>query len=732
MNSQKPECTVAREPMLYARNCHPLFCPRSVAVIGASSEEGTVGHAILRNIVTGRFTGFVYPVNPKRDEIGGLRCYPSIERIPGEVDLAVIIIKASFVPDVLEQCGQKGAKGVVVISAGFKEVGKEGAVLEEKVKETAARHRMVLVGPNCLGLINTDPAVRLNATFGREMPAGGNIAFVSQSGALCTAVLEYAKAEGIGFSKMVSMGNKAGVNEVDLLLALKGDPQTKVILLYAEDLAEGRRFIDVAREITGEGDNRKPIIAIKSGRTPQGARAASSHTGSLAGSDEVYDAIFAQAGVLRVDSVDELFDYARAFADQPLPNGNRVAIVTNAGGPGIMATDACVRYGLELAKLKEETVAEMRPYLPPTASLANPVDVIGDAQEDRYEAALKAVVKDPNVDCIITLATPQAMTNLDKIAQVVGRAAKGQEKPMIACFMGVMDLSSGVSALKAERVPHYRFPETAVRAMAQMSRYSQWITRPRTQVKRFPVEKKQAEEIIARVYGQGRQTLNQAESIEILKLYGFPVPTFSIARTSAEAAAGSQKVGFPLAMKILSADILHKVDVGGVRLDLKSSVEAAAAFDEMIRNVKRLRPDARVEGVLLQAMVPKGTEMILGIKRDPHFGPLLMFGLGGIYVEVFRDITFRLAPIRELGARRMIESIRARKILEGFRGQPPADTEKLAECIERLSQLALDLEEIEELDINPLIVYPEGQGVRVADARILLTLPRLAPGTNRL
>ena len=698
----------------------PLFSPRSVAVIGASREAGSVGHAVLQNILEGGFTGAVYPVNPKAEEICRIPCYRSLPEIPGDVDLAVIVVKAALVPEVLEQCGRKGVKATVVISAGFKETGVEGLVLEGQVKQALQRYPLRLIGPNCLGLMNTDPSVRLNATFAEKMPAAGSIAFISQSGALCTAVLEYAQGEGIGFSKLISLGNKAGLTELDLLLDLKDDPSTNVILLYIEDLSDGRSFIEIAREITGEGPNRKPILAIKSGRTPEGAKAVSSHTGSLAGSDEVYDAIFAQAGVLRVDSVDELFDYATAFSQQPLPKGNRIAVVTNAGGPGIMATDALVRHGLTLASLDDKTVQAMRPSLPAAASLNNPVDLIGDAGPHRYEAALRAVLQDSGVDATLALATPQAMTDLKGVAQTIVRTAGDSGKPLVACLMGVTDLSAGISVLQEGRIPHYRFPEAAVRALAQMSRYVQWIERPRTAVRTFSVGRESAEAIIGQALRERRGALSQSESLELLKAYGFPVPAFGVARTASEAQALSEKIGFPVAMKILSPDILHKIDVGGVKLNLGTPKDVEWAFEAMLQNVAKLCPDAHIDGALIQRMVPPGTELILGMKRDKQFGPVLMFGLGGIYVEVFQDVTFRLAPIRELGAKRMVESIRARKILEGFRGQPPADAPALIECLERLSQLSVELETIQELDINPLIAYSQGQGAKVADARVLI------------
>ncbi len=702
-------------------NIGPLFSPRSVAVIGASRDEKSVGHAVLKNLYLAGFQGAIYPVNPQAEEVASMRCYPSVSTIPGPVDLAVVIVKAPLVPQVLDQCGEKGVKCAVVISAGFKETGDPGRLLEEEVRRVAQKYKLPLVGPNCLGVLNTDPAVRLNATFAKEMPAAGSIAFVSQSGALCTSVLEYAKGEGIGFSKIISMGNKAGLNETDLLIALRDDPKTKVILLYVEDLADGRRFIEVAREVTGAETGGKPVLAIKSGRTPEGAKAVSSHTGSLAGSDEVYDALFAQAGVLRVDSVEELFDYGRALAEQPLPAGRRVAIVTNAGGPGILATDACIRQGLTLPAPDPNTVLKLKAALPPTASLRNPVDLIGDAQHDRYAAAIGAVLEDPNMDGLITLATPQAMTDLKEIARVIGEAAKKTSKPVLACFMGVTDISHGQQLLHEEQVPHYRFPEAAVRALAKMNQYREWIERPRTLVKRFQVDQRGAEEQIQKARREGRTALDQFEALKVLEAYGLPVPPFGTAKTPAKIRTAAERTGFPLAMKILSPDILHKVDVGGVRLGIEDAAAAEKAFSEILDGVRRCRPDARLDGVLVQKMVPPGTEMILGLKRDRQFGPLLMFGLGGIYVEVFRDVAFRLAPVRELGAERMVKSIRAFRILQGFRGQPPADLPKLMECIERVSQLAVDLEAVEELDINPLIAYAEGRGASAADARILLS-----------
>src|SRR5437899_4118986 len=645
-----------------ARDLSSIFAPRSVAVIGASRDPGKVGHAIFRNVLED-FQGVVYPVNPHAQAIRGVRSYPSVQEIPDPLDLAIIIVPAASVRAVLDECGRKGVRGVVVISAGFRESGPQGRHRESEVVAAVQQYGFALVGPNCLGVLNTDPAVRLNATFARAMPAAGSIAFLSQSGALTTAVLDYARARGIGFSKLVSLGNKADVTELDLLAALRDDPRTDVILLYLEELADGQRFIGLCREITGEIARPKPILAVKSGRTPAGARAVSSHTGSLAGSDEVYDAVFLQSGVLRVDSVEELFHYAVAFANQPLPSGRRVAIVTNAGGPGIMAADAAVRQGLELAAFAEGTQQALRLALPAEAAIDNPVDVVGDAQHDRYQAALRAVLRDPGADGAIVLLTPQAVTDVEQIARVVAEEARGSgRKPVLASFMGLVDVSAGVRVLEEARIPQYGFPEDAVRAFAAMTHYAEWVHRPRTEVRQFSVDRAAAADVV-RQAARGvfvRETM----ALRLIEAYGLPMAPWAEASSAEEAVIRASAIGFPVAIKVLSPQIVHKVDVGGIRLDLTAPSEVRAAYEEMMADIARRLPGAAVEGVLVQKMVP-GVETILGINRDPQFGPILMFGLGGIYVEVFRDVTFRLAPIRELGAQRMVESITAGQILRG-------------------------------------------------------------------
>ena len=711
---------LAEVTMKECKHLRPIFCPKSVAIIGASRRPESVGQAIFRNILLNNYRGILYPVNPKAEGILGVKCYPSVLDIPDKIDLAVIIIPREVVPKVLEECGEKGVKGAVIISAGFKEVGGRGVKLEEKVKRIVKKHHISLVGPNCLGVINTDPEVSLNASFARSIPKKGNIAFLSQSGALCTAVLDYAQGKGFGFSKFISMGNKADVNEIDILHSFAEDPKTDVVLMYLEELEDGKAFIQLARDITGEIAKSKPILAVKSGRTPPGAKAASSHTGSLSGSDEVYDAIFVQAGVLRLDSVEELFDCAVAFANQPLPRGRRTAIVTNAGGPGIMATDACIRYGLEMASFSPRTKGKLKDSLPVEASVENPVDIVGDAQHDRYKIALRAALADRGVDGVIVILTPQTMTDIEEIARVICRISTRRTKPVLGCFMGVVDVSKGVSILEEGGVPHYTFPESAVRALSNMCQYADWVTRPRTAFKTFKVKKRQVSAIFEKARREGRIHIPEAEALGVFEAYGFPVVNSILATSVEECLEAAEKLGYPVVMKIASPDVVHKFDVGGVRVGLDDESSIRRAYREMMRSVKRKMLKASIWGVTVAEMVEGARETIIGMKRDPHFGPILMFGLGGIYVEALRDVTFRLAPIRELSAIKMVESIRAYKMLAGLRGQAPSDLEAIAECLLRLSQLVTDFEEIEELDINPLMVLEKGKGAKAADARILL------------
>jgi len=697
-----------------------IFYPRSIAVIGASRKPGSVGQSLLANIISNRIQGIVYPVNPKAKGILGIKSYPTVTEIPDVVDLAVIIVPSQYVPSVLEECGQKGVKGAIIISAGFKETGGAGIELEQEVKNIIQKYNISLLGPNCLGIINTDPKSCLNATFGMQFPKEGNISFVSQSGALCVAVLEYAKEANVGFAKFISMGNKADINENELLLYLKEDPKTDVILMYLEDLVNGREFMRIAREITSNISDPKPIIALKAGSTVLGARAASSHTGSLAGSDKVYDAIFEQCGVLRVETLEELFDYVRAFSSQPLPEGNKVAIITNSGGPGILATDSCIHYGLNVTSLSPKTVQSLKKVLPPTASYNNPVDLIGDAHHDRYEASLKEVLKDENVHSSIVILTPTAFTNVEKIATSIVKTAKIYKKPVLACFLGVYDVSKGIEILEENGIPSYRFPESAARVLSEMTNYTWWLQRPKTGIKKFKVNKTKAKKIIESVQKEGRSFLLEQEAYQVLEAYKFPVIKSILAKDEKGAVEIASKLGFPVAMKIVSPDVLHKFDYGGVKLNLKNQSDVRKAYREILRNVRTKKPKARITGMIVETMAPEGKEVILGMNRDPQFGPILMFGLGGIYVEALEDVTFRLAPIRELTAAVMIKKTKTHNILNGYRGGPVYDIPAIEECLKRLSQLVSDFDQIKELDVNPLIVHEKGKGCTIVDARIIL------------
>jgi acetyl coenzyme A synthetase (ADP forming)-like protein len=739
-----------------------LFAPKSVAVIGASTKPDSLGRAVFKNILFHGYTGVVYPVNPKAKSILGVKAYPSVLDIPDEIDLAVIIVPAMAVAGVLDECGRKGVRAAIVISAGFKEIGEEGAQRERELQQIAQRYGIALLGPNCLGIINTDPNVSLNATFAPGMPRHGNIAFISQSGALGVAALEYAQRQKIGLSKFISIGNKADLHENHLLEYLKDDPLSDVILLYVEDLEDPQGFHRISTEITSERPKKIPILAIKSGRTLEGAKAATSHTGALAGSDEVYDSIFMQSGVLRVETIEELFDYAIAFAQQPLPQGNRIAIVTNAGGAGILATDAAVRHGVQLAEFTEETVKRLRNLLPPTANVANPVDMTGEPNEQRYETVVRTVLEDPNVAGVVVIAAPHILMSLENIARHIVRAVQALtpdpapsprpnppapfperegggsplrtgeglgegssggkvQKPVLACLMAVTDARPAIEILEEANIPHYSFPERAARALAAMARYREWVHRPRTEYKIFTdVQIERARETIARAKRQGRSMLVEPEAHDVLKAYGFPMLKYHLAKSEDEALQAAHEIGYPVVLKIVSPDIAHKVDVGGVKLGIHSDAELRDSYRQMLADVQRAKPSARILGVFVQEFIKGGKETILGLKRDPLFGPLLMFGLGGIYVEALRDVTFRMAPIRELGVHRMIRQIRGFKILEGFRGEPPSDIEAIADCLARLSQLATQLEEIVELDINPLVVFEQGRGARVVDARIVV------------
>lgn len=705
-------------------NLDCIFRPKSVAVIGASNREGSVGRALFANILMNGYTGVVYPVNMTAKSVLGVKAYESVLQVPDEVELAVLIVPALAVPATLAECGQKKVKGAVVISAGFKELGPSGAELEQAVRDRARKWGIRLIGPNCFGVIDGSPQVRLNATFGRSMPTFGNIALVSQSGAIGVNALEYAIAEEVGLSKFASIGNKADINENDLLAYLRDDPETDVIMLYLEDLVNPAEFLRIARETTSHPQKPKPILAIKAGRTSEGARAASSHTGALAGSDEAYNAFFAQARILRVETINELFAKAAALAYQPRPRGRRVAILTNAGGVGIMATDAAVRYGLELAKLSDKTRAELKKHLPVTAATANPVDVIGDADAKRYRTALELLVADENVDGLIPIWTPTLMAESTEIAGIIADVGQKSDKPILACVQTMMGSEQVRRQLLRDRIPHYQFPENAARAMAAMAEFSEWSRRPQGEVRHFEhTNPETVRTIIARAReraGKNPVFVSEPEGHEILRAYGVPVPPSRLTKSADEAIGFAREIGYPVVIKIVSPQILHKTDVGGVRVGITDDDSLSKEYAGLLETVKLRKPDAEIWGVVVQKMVPKGTETIIGMKRDPSFGPLLMFGLGGILVEVLKDVMFRVAPVNDLSVESMVTGIKAAKILQGYRGEPPRDVPAIKEAIQRLSQLVTDFKDFDEIDINPLMVYEVGKGAAVLDARFLI------------
>jgi acetyltransferase len=695
----------------YDTSLHAFFEPASVAVIGASQDEEKVGHSVLKNMVSFGYEGDLYPINPKAKEILGLTCYPSVREVGDRIDLGVIVVPARFVPTVLADLIAKECKACVIITAGFKEIGStEGVELEKRIVGMARESGMRIVGPNCFGIIN--PHNGLNATFGRDMPGKGHMAFMSQSGALCVAVLDWALGVGIGFSKVISMGNEADLTEVDFMEALAQDEKTRVILGYIEGVQDGRRFLEAAERIGQE----KPIVLIKAGGTRAGARAAASHTGSLAGSEKAFKAAFKQAGIVSATSIEELFDIAAGFAHQQVPEGPRLAIVTNAGGPAIMASDAAERLGLTLPNLAPETVEYLRERMPPEVSLNNPVDLIGDADVERYRVASERVLEDPNIDGCIFILSPQAATEVDGNAELVGTLAEKTKKPVLSSFMGRVSLGRANDILKDYSVPNYSYPERAVNAFRAMAEYSRWLRSPRPEPRTFEVDVERAEEVLRKAMDEGRTEIADTDGREILSAYGFRTPKTILARSSKEAIAAAEEIGYPVVMKIAAKDILHKTDLGGVAVGLEGPEQVKLAFLEMTSRAQGYL----VQGASIQEMIRGGKEMILGMSCDSTFGPLLLFGLGGIYVETLKDTSFRIAPVNEDEARNMIREIRAYSILQGARGEPPSDIDMTVECILRLSQLVMDNPLVTELDINPLIVLPQGQGAVAVDCRMVI------------
>jgi len=691
-----------------------FLSPKSIAVIGASDKQGSVGRAITSNIMSG-YKGIVYPISPTRETVFDQKAYKSVLDVPNSIDLAVVITKNTIVPVVLEECGKKKIKGAIVITAGFKEVDEEGKKLEQKLKDIATKYGVKVIGPNCLGVMNLEPQTMINSTFLKITPKSGKIALVSQSGAICAALVEDASAQGIGFSAVVSMGNKADMTEIDILKMLADHEQTKVIVMYLEDMGNGQEFLKVCKQITK--NNKKPILVLKSGRSPEGAKAAMSHTGALMGSDEIYDAVIKQAGAIRVDTMEELFDYATAFSKQPLPTEGDLVIVSNAGGPAIISTDSCSKLGIKMAKI-EEIRPKIDAVIPPWGSSRNPVDIVGDADFNRFENVLNEVLAHKNVGSVISMCTPSATLDYDKLAEVIVKMSKKYKKTMLASLMGLDEGITNREILANGDVPYYTYAEGSIRALKAMLRFADWIKTPEGNIAKFDVDKEKASKVFDKVKEEGRTNLLEEEGLEILSAYGFPLPKSILAKTEDEAVEAANKIGYPTVMKITSPQIVHKSDAGGVKVNLSSDKEVRDAFKVIVDNAKKYDSKAEIKGVLIVEMVKGGKEMIIGSKLEPGFGPVVMLGMGGIYVEILKDVTFRLAPFTDQEANDMISSIKTKKLLEGVRGEKPSDVEKLSECIQRLSQLVTDFREIKELDMNPVLVMQKGEGCKILDVRI--------------
>ncbi|NTW89318.1 MAG: CoA-binding protein [Candidatus Moranbacteria bacterium] len=692
-----------------------LFSPRSIALVGASTKLGTVGNDLAKNLILGSFGGTVFPVNPKADELYGVRCFPNVAAIGSVSDLAIIAVPAAAVVDVLKQCTDIGIRAGVVISAGFRETGPEGAARETELADIARKAGMALLGPNCLGFLH--PALRLNASFAPRLPRRGPVGFLSQSGALLTAVLDLSEGR-LGFSKTISTGNTAVLDEKTLIGYLSSDPDTRVISFYAEGLSDAPAFVTLGRELLSLPEA-KPVIALKSGRTESGMRASGSHTGSLAGTDAAYDALFRQSRILRADSVREFLDTASAFSLNPLPHGPRVAIITNAGGLGVIAADSATKAGLTISPLSEKTADALRPLLPPAASVGNPIDVLGDAKSDRYRIALDLAAKDPDIDSLIVIVTPQSMTEADETAHVIIEAKRTYGKPILAVFSGGHAFERGIGLLREANVSVFTYPEDAAKTLGMMAQVSSWRTGRFSSKRPFAgIDRKRAAAAIATAKTEGRTKLTEMEIGEILRAYGFPMLQSRFAATPEEAADIARSFGKPVALKISSPDIIHKTDTGGVMLDIAPE-HVAEKYSELLDRVRMKRPDAKLDGVTVMEMgAPDGKELILGVKDEPRLGSLILVGMGGIYTETLRDVSFRFAPLMPEDATEMLAELHGFQMLKGVRGESGIDTGLVTECLQRLSRLVEDFPEISELDINPLSAHSDPSLTRILDARI--------------
>jgi acetyl coenzyme A synthetase (ADP forming)-like protein len=691
-----------------------IFRPRSIAVIGASTRKGALGREIFEKLVDNDFAGPVYPIHPTADFIHAVRAYPDISSVQGPVDLAIVVVPRDQVLPVVEGCARAGVKGLVVITAGFRETGRAGAEQEARLLDIVRRSGMRMIGPNCMGIINTDPAIRLDATFAPTTPRRGNLALASQSGALGVTILEHAHALNLGVSMFASLGNKADISGNDLLEYWRDDPSVEVILMYLESFGNPPRFIELAREV----GRKKPIIVVKSGRTRSGARAAASHTGALAGLDAAYDALFRQCGVLRADTIEEMFDLALALADQPLPANDRTLIVTNAGGPGIMAADACEGHGLKVPHLDRQTQEKLRSRLRPEASSQNPVDLLADATADDYQFALDLALADSNVDAAIVIYVPPIMAETMQVAKRISEVAKSYRKPVLGCLMGVKGIATGVEELQRSRIPAYAFPESAARALGAMVRYRRWRERPEGRRVSLPMDLERVRSLLQPAIKNCREFLTSGESLELLRAAGIPTAEFAVCLDEKEAVEEAEKIGYPVVLKIDAADVVHKSDVGGVILGLGNRRELTAAVRRLSDAMEALNLPSAERRLLVQEMVPDGRETILGLSAVPQFGHLVMFGLGGIYTEVLADVAFRVVPLLDSDAADMVREIRGLPILQGVRGEPAIDFAVVEDALLRLSQLAEQVPEIIEADLNPFLTFPQAEACKAVDARI--------------
>ncbi len=693
---------------------HAFFYPETVAVIGASSTPGKVGHTIVANMIEAGFAGRVIPVNPKGGEIQGLPVTSNVADLPKGLDLAVISVPLKFVMPTMHELAKIKVRSCIVITAGFKEVGKEGWYLEQELKELCQEHNIVLLGPNCLGMMNT--ATGVNASFAAGQPHPGNIAFFSQSGALCVAILDWAAGETIGFSKFVSLGNKAALDEADMLEYLSDDKDTRVILGYIENVENGLKFLEKAEQIC----RIKPVIMIKSGTTAAGAKAASSHTGAIAGSDQAYEAAFKKVGIIRVHDVEVLFNLAEAFSNQPLPKGPNLAIVTNSGGPGILAADTTANSSLHLARPTTATLDRLQAILPSYAAVYNPIDIIGDADAKRYRKTLEAVADDSMVHSVLVLLTPTASVDIEGTAQaIIDVATKHSNKPFFACFMGRKRVSVGTAMLKRAGIPCYSFPEPAVKSLASMYDYFLSCQKTPEPVWESQRNLEEARAVLDEAEAKGALEIVEFQAQQVLAAYNLPTPKTILARSSDDAAAAAAKIGYPVVMKIASPDISHKSDVGGVKVNIADEEALRKTFWDITSRAQKMRPEAFIVGCLIQEMAAAGSkEVIIGFKRDEQFGPLIMFGLGGIYVEVLKDIAFKLAPMSQRDAFEIVRDIKSYMLLKGVRGEEPVNFQALEEIVLAMSQLAMDFPQVVEAEFNPVLVGPK-QAV-VADVRMTL------------